>query len=149
MSRIVDTTQYLDTALSLLQNGQVHIPVPVSGTSMCPFLHPGDTVYLEPVPKALHPGDIVLFRRRSGQYILHRIIKKASGSTVLIAGDNQTALEPVDAATQIVAYVSSATRKGRSITVQSPTWLFYSILWRWLRPLRPAFGIFIKWNKTR
>lgn len=140
MSRRIDTTQYLDTACGLLASGRDHIPVPVSGTSMCPFLHPGDIVYLSPVPGRFRPGDIVLFRRSSGAYILHRIIKVGHGHTVLISGDNQTLLEAVDAPKQIVALVTSADRKGRHLTVKSPTWQFYRVIWRWLRPIRPVLG---------
>lgn len=44
--RILDTKQYLDETVKLLENGAKELPVPVSGFSMAPFLSDGDTVIL-------------------------------------------------------------------------------------------------------
>lgn len=149
MSRIVDTKAYLDTAVSLLHSGKDHIPVPVSGDSMCPFLRPGDTVYLSSPSGSHRPGDIVLYRRKNGAYILHRIIRTGKGSIVLICGDNQTVLEPVNAPEQILAQVACVERKGRHISPKSVTWRFYATFWRWLRIFRPTLTKLYKMLKTR
>jgi len=140
MDRIVDTREYLDQMLPLLGSVQKNIPLPVTGTSMAPFLHPGDTVYLTKPTCSLSPGDIVLYRRSDGSYILHRIIRLGIEGIVWITGDNQTVLEPVQAQQQIVAKVITAKRNGRILTTDSLIWRFYQTVWRWLRPLRPFLG---------
>ena len=71
---ILDTQAYLNTVCDMLAPGQTLVPVPVAGTSMCPFLHPGDTVYLSAPDRSPEVGDILLFRRPTGPYILHRVI---------------------------------------------------------------------------
>lgn len=140
MNRTLDTTEYLEAVIALLDEGHENIPVPVTGTSMCPFLHPGDTVYLCRCNCAFHPGDVVLYRRNEGSFVLHRIHRMGKHGIVWITGDNQTALEAVDSQKQIMAIVSSVNRKGRLLTHSSLIWLFYSSVWRWLRPLRPLLG---------
>ena len=66
----------------------------VTGTSMTPFLQNGkDGVLLAP---ADHPKtrDIILYRRPSGRYVLHRIIRRYE-DYCLCCGDNQWFLETV------------------------------------------------------
>lgn len=66
----------------------------VTGTSMLPLLRNGkDSVLLCPVhtPKK---GDILLYRRSSGQYVLHRVVALEE-TTLLCCGDNQWRKEPI------------------------------------------------------
>lgn len=83
----VDTREYLDRIVSLLteKDGAV---IPVAGNSMEPFLKNGrDQVYLvKPEQNTQYqPGDIVLFQRKNGQYVLHRIAM-ASDTLLMIRG---------------------------------------------------------------
>jgi signal peptidase I len=51
--------------------------VQVTGRSMTPFLRSGEIVIVRPVPAAtVQIGDIIFFRDRRGQLLLHRLIKK-------------------------------------------------------------------------
>ena len=64
------------------------------GVSMEPMLHEREsTVVLELPQGRLQRGDVVLFRRQNGQYVLHRIIRvrggqAQGGQSYLIRGDN-------------------------------------------------------------
>ena len=50
------------------------IPLVISGGSMSPFLaHGRDTGCLSKVDRPLKRGDMILYQRDSGKYILHRI----------------------------------------------------------------------------
>ena len=52
------------------------LPLVVSGTSMAPFLAPDrDRVFLSAVTRPLKAGDIVLYQRDCGTYVLHRIVR--------------------------------------------------------------------------
>ena len=53
---VVDTTQYLDMVSDLLREGRQQVAVTVAGSSMVPFLHHGDKVYLDPLPEVLKAG---------------------------------------------------------------------------------------------
>ena len=102
-----------------------------SGPSMRPFIRSGeDLVHL----KAKQPGqrfskyDVILYRRRSGQYVLHRIVKVLPDSYVL-CGDNCVALEPGITDTQVLAVLTGIIRKGKPIPIHAPGYRFLVKLW--------------------
>ena len=136
MALIVDTKEYLNTICQLLREGKQDLPVPVTGNSMCPFLHPGDIVYLNRYTE-LEKGDIVLFTRPDGSFVLHRIYQIKKDGSYLILGDNQMLPEPVPAE-RIHAIVTSARIKEKVITPKSLRWQCYAKLWT--RPVRRIIG---------
>lgn len=138
MSKIVDTKEYLDLALSLLGEGKTNVPVTVSGVSMTPFLHPGDTVFLNLPDRPYRAGDVVLFTRPNGSYVLHRIVK-ADVSHYLMLGDSQTRRETISA-NCVHAIVTSIRIGNRLMNMRHPYCLFYQTIWRWMEPLRPLIG---------
>lgn len=129
----MDTSLYLDTVSALLDEGKHHIPIPVAGTSMTPFLTPDDTVYVSRA--AVRRGDIVLFRRPDGRYVLHRLLKTGNG-VCLVCGDAQQTPECISADC-ILARVEAVRRRGRLLGDTSLCWRFYAGPWQRLRPLRP------------
>lgn len=121
--------------LSLLEETE-SVPLVISGYSMNPFLaHGRDTVYLSKAACPLKAGDMILFRRDSGDYILHRILKKDPGRCT-VAGDAQTWTEAVRD-DQILAVVTAVRRKGRLLRPGSFLWFFFEKIWRRMIPLRP------------
>ncbi len=138
-SLTVNTAEYIDMLLSLLDGKKGDLPLPVKGFSMVPFLHEGDTVYINRLSKDPRRGDILLYRRPDGTYVLHRVKKCTKSGVLLLLGDGQTQKEPV-LRQWVFAEATSAKRKGRLITKKSPVWRFYSTLWLLLSPLRPIFG---------
>ena len=136
MALIVDTKEYLNTICQLLREGKQDLPVPVTSNSMCPFLHPGDIVYLNRYTE-LEKGDIVLFTRPDGSFVLHRIYQIKKDGSYLILGDNQMLPEPVPAE-RIHAIVTSARIKEKVITPKSLRWQCYAKLWT--RPVRRIIG---------
>ena len=76
----------------LLNNG--FIIYGFKGTSMKPLLKSGrDKAYIEKVTKPLKKGDIALYKRENGEYILHRVMKAKNG-VYTFCGDNHYMLEP-------------------------------------------------------
>ena len=139
MARILGTTEYLDTACALLREGRTQVPVPVKGVSMRPCLRDGDLVYLDPLCQPVRPGDMVLFLRENGQYILHRVHRCLPDGSYLILGDSQLTPEPVQAH-QLRATATRARCAGRDMAPGSLRWWFYAQPWRWLAPLRRPIG---------
>ena len=129
MARMVDTKEYLDMVCGLLAEGKTSVPVPVAGTSMTPFLHPGDMVYLDLPKTPLKKGDIVLFTRPDGRYILHRIVSVNRDGSFTMLGDAQTEREPVAGPEFIHARVTGALHKGRRLTPKSRRWRFFATVW--------------------
>ena len=137
MKRLLDTQQYLDTMCQLLQQGEKTVAVPVAGSSMVPFLTDGDTVYLELPDTPIKRGDIVLYTRKNGRYVLHRVYKVCKDGSFLMVGDAQTQLEHLPDQSQIHARVIEASHRGTAMTPKSFRWWTYRHIWLLLRPLRP------------
>ena len=132
----VDTSLLLEEYRKLLETVD-QLPLLISGNSMSPFLiHGRDTVYLTKVNRPLKRGDIVLYRRKNGAYILHRICA-VEGDTFSMVGDAQTEIERGIARDQIFAVVCSVIRKGRHLSPGCFWWDFFEKVWIRLIPFRP------------
>lgn len=96
----------------------------VTGVSMKPMLtEHRDSVLLIPVTKDPVVGDVVLYRRGNGQFVLHRIIR-LTPECYLISGDNQCVLEKVTRE-QMLAVVDGFARKGKQYSVRAPLYRVY------------------------
>lgn len=112
------------------------LPLVISGNSMAPFLvHGRDTVYLSKVEKPLKRGDMILYRRENGQYILHRIYRAYNGRYDLV-GDGQWGIEPEICTQQVLAVVTAVRRKGKLLRPGAFWWEFFAKTWLWMRPVR-------------
>jgi hypothetical protein len=136
MARTLDTQAFLDTVCDLLRQGQHHVAIPVAGGSMVPFLHNGDTVYLDLPDTPLKKGDIVLYTRECGRYILHRIKKVNRDGSIIMVGDAQQELEYLPRREMIHARVTSVRHLGKLIQPGHPRWWFYQHVWLWVVPIR-------------
>ena len=107
----------------------------VTGSSMLPMLHHRrDSVMLASVADTLKKGEVILYRRSDGRYILHRIVALTEGGFIC-SGDNQAVREFV-AREQILAMVAEFTRKGKHFHANAPGYRLYKALWVGLFPLR-------------
>ena len=110
------------------------------GRSMRPFLRSGeDLIRIEARPQSrLKAGDVVLYRRRSGKYVLHRIIAVRKDDYVL-CGDNCWDLEPGIRDDQILGVLTSVIRSGKPVDVNSFGYRLKINLWWVLYPLRAVY----------
>ena len=136
MPRILDTKSYLDMVCELLRSGHGHVPVNIAGTSMTPFLDPGDTVFLDLPEGAVEKGDVILFQRMGGQYVLHRVVGIGDDGTLSLLGDAQIRPEPVHP-TQVRAVVTGIRRGEKVLTPDSLRWRFFRGPWQRCRRIRP------------
>lgn len=135
--RIIEPQLLTEQLPQLLQEAE-SVPLVISGSSMVPFLvHGRDTVYLSKVAQPLKKGDMIFYRRRGGQYVLHRICKVRDGSYDLV-GDGQVAIEHGIGPEQILAVVKAVRRKGKLLRKGSFLWEFFEHIWLVLRPFRPG-----------
>ena len=91
-NRSVNTRELLDAYRTLLPQVD-SLPLRISGSSMAPFLvHQRDTVHLCQLRRPPKVGDIVLYQRDSGAYVLHRVCK-VRGTLCDLIGDAQQTVE--------------------------------------------------------
>lgn len=136
MARILDTNAFLDAVCELLLQGQRNVAIPVTGGSMVPFLHSGDMAYLDLPDSPLKKGDIVLYTRENGRYILHRIKRINKDGSFIMVGDAQQELELLPRRELIHARVTSALHCGKHIHPGQPRWWFYQHIWLNIVPIR-------------
>ena len=106
----------------------------VTGNSMWPtFRHRKDQVVLRPAD-TFQKGDIILYRRENGQYVLHRIMQKKDGY-VFCCGDNQWEKERVENS-WVLAVVTAFYRKGKHYSVTAKGYRLYQWAWGMLFPTR-------------
>jgi hypothetical protein len=99
----------------------------VTGSSMMPMLrNRRDTVVLVPSGNE-KKGDVVLFQRTSGSYVLHRIIKTTEAGYIC-CGDNQAEQEPIEKE-QLVAVMEGFTRKGKYYDRNAAGYRLYQTVW--------------------
>lgn len=144
--RCVPAEELMEDLLALLEQTEP-VPLVISGSSMVPFLvHGRDTVFLVKVKRPLKRGDMILYRRRSGQYILHRIYR-VEQNTLTLTGDGQGQLEPGIRREQVLALVSAVRRKDKLLKPGNFLWDFYEKVWIRMLRLRPRL---LKWiNKNK
>ena len=146
--RRVDTVEYVSALRELIEQGH-EVALPVAGSSMTPFLGDGrDRVFLRAPERPLRRGDVVLYRRDNGPYVLHRI-HRVRGDSYDIVGDAQTEIERGVRRDQIFAVATRAERKGKLILPGTPYWRFFQYVWIGMVPLRrPILGLYGVCRKT-
>lgn len=135
-TRVIANEIFLPVIQELLEEGK-EVPLTVSGNSMAPFfIHGRDKVLLEPAKDRMRKGDIAIFRRKSGQYILHRIYRVSKGNQYFFVGDAQTEIEgPIDRE-QIFGKVKAVCRKGKWLQQGDFWWEFFEHVWLHMIPAR-------------
>ena len=140
----IDSVKDADALVEILAAGAA-FPLVVTGSSMIPFLKENrDTVVLQKTDR-LKKGQIVFFRRKSGEFILHRIRKIYPNGRLLINGDAQAWCEVIQRE-QVLAVVQSIKRSNRCINPDSTPSAILRCLWYPTRPIRPSilkvYGLF-------
>ncbi len=96
------------------------------GISMLPFLREGkDLIFIKNQKENFKKNDIVLFRRKDGQLVLHRITGKKDGK-YFIMGDNCISGETVDEE-QILGVFEKAVRNGKEINKDSFLYKYFLV----------------------
>lgn len=133
--REVDTKEYIDMLMELVREGKC-VNLTIAGGSMSPFLvNQRDLVCLEPMKREPGKGDIVLFQRPGGEYILHRICRVGADGYYIV-GDAQVEVEGPVAREQICCIIEKACRKGTWINRTDFWWKFFAGVWLHVIPFR-------------
>lgn len=115
------------------------------GDSMLPLIRQRrDLVVIECVSGRLGKYDVPLYRRDSGQYVLHRILKVRENDYVL-CGDNRWHRETGVTDRHILGVLTAMIRDGKELAVTDWRYRLYVHLWCDPFPLRAFLlkGIYV------
>lgn len=100
-----------------------------SGVSMYPLIRAkGDLIVIKKCTFPLKKYDVPLFKRSTGEYVLHRVVKVKDGKYD-IRGDNSLALEKGIEEKDIIGVLDAVVRGGREIKMDSVMQKLYARVW--------------------
>lgn len=126
MSELISNGEFIAAMQDAFERGQ-QLKFTPSGTSMLPMLDgKTDTVTFAPRPEKLKKYDVVFYLRpRTGQVVLHRLVRFAKDGTYVFSGDNQYYYEPGVRDEDILALMISFTHRGKERSVNDFSYRFY------------------------
>lgn len=131
-------SMYLDELMPLIReqlDSGASVRIYPRGVSMLPMIREGeDSVVISSLPSELKKYDVILYQRRNGQYVLHRLIKIGESYTFL--GDHQFIAERGIERDQLIARVSLLYRGERAVSVDKFSYKIFCGLWCFTRPMR-------------
>ena len=146
MKKIVDIYEYMATLRALVEEGK-EVSLLITGNSMVPFLvHERDYIYFKKPDRPLRRGDMVFYRRKNGQYVMHRICR-VTAEGFDIVGDGQSVIERGVRREQIFGLITRVRRKGKLLTEGDFWWEFFRRVWLRLIPLRLTILRVYTWMK--
>lgn len=105
------------------------------GISMRPMLKQNrDLVTVRTFEGRLKKYDVPLYRRKSGGFVLHRIIG-VRDDCYIIRGDNTFRKEYVPDS-EVIGVLTAYKRNGKDCSVHSSGYRFYARFWNFIYPLR-------------
>ena len=96
------------------------------GVSMLPLIRQGeDSVTISPANHALKLYDVPLYRRKNGQFVLHRVVGLKNGKYVM-CGDNQHEYEYGIDHSSIIGVMSEIIKPDKTISVNDKDYIQYA-----------------------
>ena len=108
------------------------------GDSMYPLIQPRDLLVIKKLRRPLRRFDVPLYKRDSGQYVLHRIMKIEKDGSYTMCGDNRIGMEHGITGRHIIGILTDIIRNGQTIPVTAPK---YSLWFRSMRYRRLMYRI--------
>ena len=102
------------------------------GDSMYPLIQPRDLLVIKKLSRPIRRFDVPLYKRDSGQYVLHRVMKIKKDGSYDMCGDNRSQLEYGITDRHIIGILTDIIRNGQTIPVTIPkrTLWFRSVRYR-------------------
>lgn len=137
INKVSTTIESLSPIILKMLDEKIDIIITVTGTSMNPMLrHKRDKVILTDCDKFnLRKGDIPLYKRSNGDYVLHRIVRVNENSYDL-CGDNQYIIERNVPKKNVIAVVKAFERDDKLYRCNDVLYRLYWHYWIFTIPFR-------------
>ncbi len=94
--------------------------LPITGTSMNPLLIQGrDFALISKARLPLEIGDVPLYRRKDGAFVLHRVVDIKENGEYILCGDNQFLLESGIFDDNIIGIANAFIIKGKEVNAET------------------------------
>ena len=151
IEKLEKKSMYLDDLMPLIReqlNSGASVRIHPRGTSMLPMIREGvDSVVLSKLPQKLEKYDVILYQRKDGQYVLHRLVKVGDAYTFI--GDNQFDKEKGIKHEQLIARVSYFYRENEKISVNKFSYRVYCGVWYNSRGIRRIWRRFLSFVQRK
>jgi signal peptidase I len=130
-------SRFANVARQVLSEGHV-LKFCAQGSSMWPFIRPGDLLSIQPENSKLSIGDVVLAVQTDHRWLVHRItqICQVEGSLAIVTrGDALAHTDPPVPVSQVLGRLESLERKGRTLDCSSPAVRMLVWIWRLSYPV--------------
>ncbi len=145
MDDFIKADDWIKAVIPILESGML-VKIMPEGGSMLPFITGGrDYVFLKKIDRPIKRGDILLYRRETGNYVLHRV-HHVNEKGIYMLGDAQRTLEGPLSPECVVAMCDEYIKKGRKKNNNSWDMKIKYNIWMWIKPLRAGL---IKLNSWR
>ena len=134
----VSLSELYPAMCAMLDSGGQFLFYP-DGVSMLPTIRAGRDGVLLSRLDAIRRGDILLFRRRDGSFVLHRLVKLDKNGTLVMRGDNQYIDEGGILPDAVIGKVSAIIKGERKVLTSSLPFRFRSGLRLFFYPVRRFF----------
>lgn len=134
------------TIRTVIESGGEFLVYP-NGTSMLPTIRPGKDAVLLCRADSVACGDLLLYQRKNGAYVLHRVVKLRKDGSYVLRGDNQFFDEGGIFPSDVVAKVSAIKRGEKEKRTSSLSFRIKSGMRLFFYPLRRF--VFRAKNKLR
>ena len=133
---------YLQDAIDVIEEilaGGGEFCMSPKGTSMLPLIVQGkDSVVLSRnFEDCANRYDIAFYRRKNGQFVLHRVMRIEKDGSFTMCGDNQTDLEKGIQKEQIIGYVTKIKKPKKTYRTDGFALRVYTFFWCFM-PYRKA-----------
>lgn len=120
----------IDSSLEKALNENDYVITPIKGTSMSPLLKEGrDKVVIKKITRKIKKGDVLLYVRPDGTYVLHRV-HSLNDNFLVMCGDNQTILERNVKYSAVLGVLDGIYRNKRYINVnKNLSYKLYKFFW--------------------
>lgn len=133
---LTNNTMLVEEIRKLVSEGRT-ATITARGNSMNPFLvDRRDTITLGGFrDEEIRRGCVALVRDLSGDYLIHRVIRR-DGDIITLKGDGNSKKVETAKVSDVIAIMTGMERKGRTYTTDDLAWKIYSGLWMFLSPIR-------------
>lgn len=113
-----------------------------AGNSMFPLIwKKGDIIVIKKVSPPYKKYDVILYKRRNGRYIMHRIVKVDKDGSYVTCGDNRCIKEYGIVDEDVLGVLTKIVRNNKELLLDETKYKLFAFVWTKLYFARKIFFV--------